>query len=126
MGPSTNPQGRISPYPGEGTSEGVAGQATEAVRNVAESTSDLAQDTYEAGARYVREGLDRYPEAGRYVSEGSRAVSRPVEQYPLIAVLLAGALGYLIGYLHGSGWRWNRESVPDYARRRAYSDHGRD
>jgi ElaB/YqjD/DUF883 family membrane-anchored ribosome-binding protein len=122
-GPSTNLQGRISPNPGEGTAEGVVGQATEAVRNVAESASELAQDAYETGARYVREGRDRYPEASRYISEGSRIVSRPIEHNPLVAILIAGAVGYLVGYMiHGSGWQWNRESVPDYARRRAYSD----
>src|SRR5215216_5936323 len=105
-GPSTNPQGRTGPNPGEGTSEGVVGQATEAVRNVAESASDLARDTYETGARYVREGLDRYPEAGRSISEGSRAVSRPIEQNPLLAIFAAGALGYLLAYLiHGGGFQ---------------------
>jgi len=104
----------------------LVGQATEAARTVAEGASELARDTYETGARYVREGLDRYPEAGRYIREGSRAVSRPIEQNPLGAALLFGAICYLIAYLHGSGWRWNRESVPDYARRRAYSDRGRD
>src|SRR5215204_7364730 len=72
-GPSTNPQGRTGTKQGEGTSEGVVGQATEAVRNVAESASELAQDAYETGARYVHEGLDRYPEASRYISEGSRS-----------------------------------------------------
>ena len=121
--PSTNPQRGGSANQGEGTAEGVVGQATEAVRNVAESASDLARDTYETGARYVREGLDRYPGAGRSISEGSRAVSRPIEHNPLVAILIAGAVGYLVGYMiHGSGWQWNRESVPDYARRRAYSD----
>jgi len=89
------------------------------VRNVAESASDLARDTYETGARYVREGLDRYPEAGRYISEGSRAVSRPVEQNPLMAIFAAGALGYLLAYLiHGGGFQSIRDSVPDYARTR--------
>ena len=108
------------------TDESLVGQATEAARTVAEGASELARDTYETGARYVREGLDRYPEAGRYIREGSRAVSQPVEQYPLVAVLLAGALGYLLGYLHRSGWQWSRESVPDNARRRAYSGRSRD
>jgi len=122
-GPSTNPQGRTGTKQGESTAEGLVGQATEAVRNVAESASELAQDAYETGARYVREGRDRYPEASRYISEGSRIVSRPIEHNPLVAILIAGAVGYLVGYMiHGSGWQWNRESVPDYARRRAYSD----
>ena len=61
------------------------------------------------------------PEAGRSIREGAQAVSRPVEQHPLTAILLAGALGYLLAYLiHGSGSRWGREDVPDYARTRDY------
>ena len=118
-GPSANPQRGGSANQDQGTAEGVVDQATEAVRNVAESASDLARDTYETGARYVREGLDRYPEAGRYISEGSRAVSRPVEQNPLMAIFAAGALGYLLAYLiHGGGFQSIRDSVPDYARTR--------
>jgi hypothetical protein len=39
--------------------------------------------------------------------------------YPLTALLIAGAVGYLLAYLiHGSGFRWGREDVPDYARTR--------
>src|SRR3954453_24033491 len=91
-GPSANPQRGGSATQGERTAEGVVGQSAEAVRNVAESASDLAQDTYERGARAVREGLDRYPEAGRYLSEGSRALSRPIEQNPLLPILAAGAV----------------------------------
>ena len=117
-GPGPNPQGRGSNQ-GPGTTEGLVDQATQAARNVAESASELAQDTYERGARYVRDGLDRYPEAGRYISEGSQAVRRPIQEYPLGAVLILGLLGYLVGYLRGSRWHWGRESVPDYARTRA-------
>src|SRR5205085_10400117 len=120
-GPNAGPQRGGSTNQRQGTAEGVVNQATEAVRNVAESASDLARETYEAGARDVREGLDSYPEAGRSIREGSRAVSRPIQEYPLAAVLLFGVFGYLVGYLHGSGWQWNRDSVPDYARTRDYS-----
>jgi hypothetical protein len=88
--------------------------------------SELAQDTYERGARYLRDGLDRYPEAGRSISEGEQAVSRPVEQHPLTAILVAGAVGYLLAYLiHGSGFRGGREDVPDYGRTRDYDRHSR-
>jgi ElaB/YqjD/DUF883 family membrane-anchored ribosome-binding protein len=104
----------------------VVGQATEAVRHVAESASELAQDTYQRGAGYVRDGLDRYPEAGRSIREGTQAVSRPVEQHPLTAILVAGAVGYLLAYLiHGSGFRGGREDVPDYGRTRDYNRHSR-
>ena len=119
--PGTTAQPKVAAPASGATPEGVVEQTTETVRNVAESASELAQDTYERGARYVRDGLDRYPEAGRYISEGTRAVSRPVEQHALTAILLAGAVGYLLAYLiHGSGSRWGREDVPDYARTRDY------
>src|SRR5215217_4085602 len=101
-GAATQPT-QVAPARGAPPEDGV-GQATETVRNVAESASELAQDAYERGARYVRDGMDRYPEAGRSIREGAQAVSRPVEQYPLTALLLAGAVGYLLAYLiHGSG-----------------------
>ena len=96
------------------------------MRNVAESASELAQGTYERGARYVRDGLDCYPETDRYIREGTQAVSRPVEQHPLTALLIAGAFGYLLAYLiHGGGLRWGREDVPDYGRTRDYDRRSR-
>jgi hypothetical protein len=99
---------------GQGTSEGVVGQATEAVRNAASSASDLAQDAYEQGSRYVRDGWDSLPDVDQY----SRAVSRPVEQNPLVAILAAGALGYLLAFLiHGGGMQSIRDSMPDYGGR---------
>src|SRR3954447_12702985 len=98
-GPNVNTQQRGGSQ-GQGTSEGLVGQATEAVRNVAESASNLAQDTYERGARYAREGWDSLPDVDRY----GRAISRPVEQNPVLAILAAGAVGYLLAYLiHGTG-----------------------
>jgi ElaB/YqjD/DUF883 family membrane-anchored ribosome-binding protein len=123
-GATTRPTG-AAPASGA-TPEGVVGQATEAVRHVAESASELAQDTYQRGARYVRDGLDRYPEAGRSIREGTQAVSRPVEQHPLTAILVAGAVGYLLAYVtHGGGPRGGREDVPDYGRTRDYDRHSR-
>ena len=119
---NTNPQRGGSANQGQGTAEGVVGQATEAVRNVAESASDLAQDTYERGARYAREGWDSLPDADRY----GRAISRPVEQNPVLALLAAGAVGYLVAYLvHGGGLRSIRDSMPDYGGDRREHDHRR-
>ena len=115
QGSRANPQGRGNTNQGEGTAEGVVGQATEAVRNVAESASDLARDTYEQGARYARESWDSLPDVDRY----SRAVSRPIEQNPLIGIVAAGAVGYLLAYLiHGSGFQGSRGMVQDYGRGR--------
>ena len=72
------------------------------VRNAAISASDVAQDTYERGARYVRDGFDSLPDVSRY----GRAMSRPVAQNPVLAILAAGAVGYLVAFLaHGGGWQ---------------------
>jgi len=117
---------------GRVAAQAVAAQAKEAARDAVDSASDLARNAYDKGAQYVRDGLERYPEAGRYldegrryVSEGSRAVSRPVEENPLLAILMAGAAGYLLAYLIHGGSGSRRESVPDYARTRGYNDHRR-
>ncbi len=111
--PTGNPQARGGANRNEGATGDVVGQATEAVRNVADRASDLAQDAYETGARYAR---DAFPDAGRYVAEGGRAISRPVEEYPLVAVLAAGAVGYLVAYLIHSGVGGDTRS--GYGRRR--------
>ena len=66
------------------------------------------------------------PEAGRSISEGTQAVSRPGEQHPLTAILVASAFGYVLAYLlHGGGPWWGREGVPDYARTRDYDRRSR-
>jgi hypothetical protein len=114
-GPTGNAQGRGSANQTGGTTEGLVDQATEAVRNVADSAADLARDTYDTGARYVREGWDSLPDVDRY----GRAVSRPIEQNPLVAILAAGAVGYLVAYLiHGGGMHFGGETRPEYRRSR--------
>ena len=62
----------------------------------------MAEQAYEAGLRYAREAQERYPEAGRYVQQGRRAVSQPVGEYPLAALIVAGAAGFgLAWFLYG-------------------------
>lgn len=87
------------------------GRAKDAASGYAEQARDLAGGTIEKGRRYVEDGLERYPaEAERYYRESRRAVSRQVEQSPLAALLLAGAVGYALALLvHG------RRSVEEVA-----------
>ena len=80
----------------------VAGQASETVRQVADQAAEVGHDMYERGRRYVDEGRRRYPEAERYYREGTRAVSHQVEESPLLAIAIAGAVGYALAWLiHG-------------------------
>ena len=63
--------------------------------------SALVEDPY--GCALLRQVIAT-PEVRRSIFEGAQAVSRPGEQHPLTAILVAGAFGYVLAYmLHGSG-----------------------
>jgi hypothetical protein len=91
---------RMDPSRPQDRTEGLADQA-----------SHLARTALGAGERYLEEVRERWPEAERYYAEGRRAVARPVESYPLTAVLVAALAGYGLAWLiHG------RRSSPKFAR----------
>ncbi|MCJ2130149.1 CsbD family protein [Methylobacterium sp. E-045] len=72
----------------EGRAQEVYGQAKDTLRDVADNVSDYAGDAYDRGGSYVR--------------DGARAVESRVEENPLIALVIAGAVGYgLALLLHG-------------------------
>lgn len=82
-----------------GTIENLIGQAKDTARQVAGQASDYAGQALETGRRYVDEGRERLPEADRYYQQGTRAVTRQVEENPLLAIVAAGAVGYLLALL---------------------------
>ena len=85
---------------GEGRSDQSRGSGR--LGGVAEQASHFAEGARRAGERYLEEARRRLPEAERYYREGHRAVARPVETYPLTAVVLAAVIGYGLGWLvHG-------------------------
>jgi hypothetical protein len=85
-----------------------------------EQASHLAQSARRTGERYLEEARRHWPEVERYYDQGRRTVARPVEAYPLSAVVLAALLGYGLGWLvYGrsrSGPSAGRD-VPAYGRR---------
>jgi len=96
--------------------QGLAGDFQSAAARI----SRMAEQAYEAGLRYAREAQERYPEAGRYVQQGRRAVSQPVESYPLAALIVAGAAGFgLAWFLYGREGTQSRR-VPAYGKRSNY------
>jgi hypothetical protein len=54
------------------------------------------------GWSYVRESAPRLREAGPMLQRGSQAVSRPVEEHPVTALIVGVALGCALGWLVGS------------------------
>ncbi|HVL70978.1 MAG TPA: CsbD family protein [Beijerinckiaceae bacterium] len=100
----------------EGAVENYAGQARDAVREYAGEAAAYAGEAYERGRRTVRRQWDRY-EPDRYLREGRQVVRRQVETHPLVSILIAGAVGYLLAYLIHAPRGGSGDGVPDYARR---------
>jgi ElaB/YqjD/DUF883 family membrane-anchored ribosome-binding protein len=108
----------------QGSTEHVLDQVREALNDVAGSAAEVAGSVYSRGERYARQAREQYPEAERYIREGQQAVTHRVTESPLLALFVAGAIGYALAWLiHGE--RRNREpNVPDYSRTdRGYAPH---
>ncbi len=111
----TEMEGRFNEVVGKG--QNLAGQAQDAVRNVAGSASDLVQDAYNNPGRYVGQAQDAirgaaggasdlaqdaYNNPGRYVDQAQDVLTHQVEENPLLSLLVAGAVGYGLALLiHG-------------------------
>jgi hypothetical protein len=101
-------QGRPDGEPNEGgtleQAKTMARNVGEQARNVANTATTTAQDL----ARRAREQTDTLYQQGAHAGE---YLSRNVNEYPLTALLVAGAIGYGLGYLIHSGWTsegWSR------------------
>lgn len=87
-----------------GSGEGAMEQAKTMARNVGEQARDIANtatSTAQDLARRAREQTDTIYQQGTQASE---YLTRNVNEYPLTALLVAGAVGYGLGYLIHSGW----------------------
>lgn len=72
----------------QGQAESLVGEARDGLRDAAEIALDYAEDTYERGRHAAR--------------HGARTVTHYVEETPLVALLVAGAVGYGLALLvHG-------------------------
>ena len=101
-GRSTQSQERAAPGEAGGSMDNLYTQAAETARNVADQASDLARQAYHQGEQYVQEGRRRYPQAERYYRDGTRIVEHQVQESPWLALLLAGAVGYVLALVvHG-------------------------
>jgi uncharacterized protein YjbJ (UPF0337 family) len=67
----------------EGTAQNLYGQGRDAVREAADDASRYASDLYD--------------NAGAYAQAGGRAVRRQVQESPLSMLLVAGAIGFVLG-----------------------------
>ena len=86
--------------------------------------SEAAGNVYSQGERYARQARERYPEAERYIREGQQAVTHRVTESPLLALFVAGAIGYALAWLIHGQRRGPDEHVPEYGRtNQGYAPH---
>lgn len=83
----------------EGLAQSLSGRA-----------SRLAGNLYRRGETYLQEGRRRGAQAERYYREGTKVMSRSAGEHPLMAVVIAGAVGCTLGWLLGSRLA-RRESI---------------
>jgi ElaB/YqjD/DUF883 family membrane-anchored ribosome-binding protein len=102
--------------PEQGSTEHVLDQVREALNGVADGASRVAREAYTRGEHYVRQAREQYPEAERYIGESPRVVTRRVAQNPLLALFVAGAIGYALAWMIHGQRRTREAHVPDYGR----------
>jgi hypothetical protein len=114
-GPSS-PEGVLEQV-SEGAQAAYA-KAETAVRTAADTTAEMARETYEQGRAYARRAAERYPAAERYYT----TVKDQASDNPLLVFLAGAAVGFALAWLTKSTGSDNR--VPDYARTRTrYAAH---
>lgn len=102
--------------PEESIAEHLLDQVRGALHEVADGASDAAQGMYTRGEHYARQAREQYPEAERYVRTGQQAVIQRVTESPLLALFVAGAVGYALAWMIHGQRRTRDIRVPDYGR----------
>jgi ElaB/YqjD/DUF883 family membrane-anchored ribosome-binding protein len=106
------------------STEQVLDQVREALHDVADQASGAARDVYSRGEHSARQTREQYPEAERYIREGQQAVTQRVTENPLLSLVVAGAIGYVLAWMIHGQRGGQDEHVPDYGRtNRGYAPH---
>jgi ElaB/YqjD/DUF883 family membrane-anchored ribosome-binding protein len=110
--------------PEQGSTQQVLDQVREALSDVTDQASGTARDAYDQGRRYVRQAGERYPQVERHVREGQQAVTYRMAENPLLSLVVAGAIGYVLAWMIHGQRHGRDEHVPDYGRtNRGYAPH---
>ncbi|MET7241951.1 CsbD family protein [Methylobacterium sp. EM32] len=95
-------QQRVGEWTGDaGTrAQGVADQASGTARNIYGQAKDGVREAVRGLADAAPDSLDQARETGRHTyHRADRAVARQIGDHHLAALLLAGGIGYIFGWL---------------------------
>ncbi|MEE1656211.1 hypothetical protein VB618_08385 [Microvirga sp. CF3062] len=81
--------------------QGIEEQSSTILQSTARQAADTARDFYQRSRTYLEQGRRYVPEAERYYRQGAETIGRPLQQHPVAAVLLIGALGCALGWMLG-------------------------
>ena len=76
--------------------EGRAREAAGTVQNLYGQAKDAASDAADAAANYAK---DAYENSGETIRSGQKAVAQTVQENPVGALLVAGAIGFALALL---------------------------
>jgi len=110
--------------PEQGSTEHILDQVREALNDVTGSAAEAAGNVYKRGEQYARQAREQYPQAERYVRKGQRAVSHRMAENPLLSLVVAGGIGYVLAWMIHGQRQGRDEHVADYGRtNRGYAPH---
>lgn len=81
--------------------QGLYSGTGETARHLADKASTLAREFYHRGEAYIQEGWRHLPETQRYYRQGTQVMSRSLHEHPLTAVVIAGTVGFALGWFLG-------------------------
>jgi ElaB/YqjD/DUF883 family membrane-anchored ribosome-binding protein len=81
--------------------QGIEEQSSSTLQATAEQAADAARDLYHRSRSYLEQGRRYVPEAERYYRQGTEAIGRPVQEHPVAALVVIGALGCALGWMLG-------------------------
>jgi ElaB/YqjD/DUF883 family membrane-anchored ribosome-binding protein len=81
------------------TDERSEGPKDSTLRQVMDQATGIAEGAYRRSGEYLQQTRRRFSEAERYSRQGTKAIARPIQQYPVAALLVAAAAGYGLAWL---------------------------
>jgi hypothetical protein len=110
---------------GELMNSDTVNQATTMVRNVGEQVWSAASNAGGTAQELARQARDQVSGMMNSSTRAGEYVTRNVNEYPLAALLIAGAVGYGLAYLFHNSWQGSDAAPSQPAKRKSAASDAR-